>query len=476
MRYAMRLVKSADLREDFSDFFDGVTEASIDKDNRTVKGVCVFGRRESANKRIYQDRAIESICRLADGTKCYLNHPTKTELREREGVRDLRDWAGVYVNPRKQGDKVFADLVVREQYFPLVQDIAVMKPANVGNSINARVKTASDEKGMENVADVESLKSIDLVASAATTTSLFEAALEQNSKEEKDGLVQYFAEWLLLQQGFQVTESLLKDKIANDKIQREISDLSWTAQDMITGILQDTEKGLTWEQKKSKIMAVFDELAEEVKKRVPKAGTDAGTGVGSSPQSEASKEAEKGGDEGAMEITVEMLRKDHSEIVEALLAEQKESASREKAAFEAKIQERDGKVMELTESVRQKDEEIKGLKTRLDEKEVAERLAEKEMMILEATKGLPKEVMTEIFLEDLRAVQEKKGDGDAVITIKEQIEQRVEDRKKILSLSKGKIKGSGDQFVEDLGRTKKAFSGTQEVSEAVEDFISMVKS
>src|SRR3990167_518968 len=179
---ALHLIKPKDITEELSGIFSEVNESSIDPDNFTIKKVCLFGTRESANNRVYSDKAIESISRLSDGVKCYINHPTKTELKEREGVRDLRDWIGVYRYPKKEGAKVFGDLVCRESYFDLVRDIATLQPLKIGNSINARVKVMSDQKGMESVVDVDALRSVDLVSNAATTTSLFESAIEENLK------------------------------------------------------------------------------------------------------------------------------------------------------------------------------------------------------------------------------------------------------------------------------------------------------
>src|SRR4030067_3041308 len=178
-KLVMHLVKSQQLKEEFSHDMT-FKEANIDSENKMINGVCLFGRRESANGRTYLDKAIESIANFSNGTRCFINHISKSEMVDRSGVRDLRDWVGVFEGSNKKGDAVFANLKVREAYWDLVKDIALLKPKGIGHSIDARVKVYKDNNGKENVADVESLRSVDLVSSAATTNNLFEATLKDN--------------------------------------------------------------------------------------------------------------------------------------------------------------------------------------------------------------------------------------------------------------------------------------------------------
>ena len=268
---SIHVIKSKDLKEDLDDTFEGITEASIDPDNFIINGVCLFGRRESANNRIYSDKAINSLVKHAEGAKCFKNHITKEELKNRSGVRNLSDFIGIFKAPYRKGDAVYANLKVRESYWDLVRDIAVMQPNGIGHSIDARVKVFSDDTGRENIMDIESLRSTDLVASAATTNTIWEnleEKIEENKVEDW-----YYPE--LLQRKvvdeFKIVlfeEGIIQDKLDNDEIKRAIQDVTWTANALIEKTLYDEESPV--KDKKSKVMAIFDDLDKEVKKKMTK--------------------------------------------------------------------------------------------------------------------------------------------------------------------------------------------------------------
>ncbi len=105
---------------------------------------------------------MEDLTELSEGVKIFVNHP------KNEDVRDLREWLGVANNVSRHGDKIMADITCREEYFPLLRDVAKLQPANVGMSINARVAVRSDNTGNEVVESVKLLRSVDAVSSAAT--------------------------------------------------------------------------------------------------------------------------------------------------------------------------------------------------------------------------------------------------------------------------------------------------------------------
>ena len=445
------LVKTKDLKEASESPFANINEASIDSDNMTIKGACLFGARESANKRIYTDKAIESINRLSDGVKCYINHPTKTELKERDGVRDLRDWVGVYRNPRREGVKVFGDLVCREQYFDLARDIALLQPANVGNSINARVKAYQGDNGMESIADVEMLRSVDLVSNAATTTSLFEAAIEENlepelliSSEIIDSMVNSKFRLAMVEEG------LIQDKIGNDKIKREIDELSWTANDLINKTLYDDDLSIA--DKKKKVAGVFEDLDAEVKKRLKTIN-------------ESIMEEEN------MELTIDVLKKDHSDLISTLFEEFKKGEEVE--TIKTDLTNSQEKVTALEDQIKTKDEELEKattelndlksahdeLKKKLDELEAGEKATAKKVKVtemLDASK-LGKEFRTEIFVESLMEAEDE-----------ERIQKLIDDRK-LVSAGK-KITGAGDEFTE-----KDAEESKKDAEESKKDFLSKMK-
>ena len=202
-KYKAHLVRKKDIVDSWDESpFKDINENQIDEEARTVKGVCLFGTRYSKNGYTYQDQAIKRLKELAEGCKFFINHESKSEAKDRDGVRDIRDWAGVFSNSKQSGDQVFADLNVRESYWALVKDVATMKPEGVGNSINSRVKVYQDEKGNEHVVDIDILRSTDLVASAATTRNLFESGLDLI--EDRD---------IVDDEGNEVNEGLLADKL-----------------------------------------------------------------------------------------------------------------------------------------------------------------------------------------------------------------------------------------------------------------------
>jgi len=176
------------INENFENAFTEVSESNIDEKKFIVKNICIFGRRESRNGYVYQDQAIAKIAGFTEGSKAFLNHPTKQEQKDRQGVRDIKDFIGVYRNVKyqKQEAKIFADLHCRESSFPLVRDIAKLTPSAVGNSINARVKIFTGEDGREAVVDIDRLNSCDLVSSTACTDNIFESKSEETKTDEEE--------------------------------------------------------------------------------------------------------------------------------------------------------------------------------------------------------------------------------------------------------------------------------------------------
>jgi 3-phenylpropionate/cinnamic acid dioxygenase small subunit len=411
----MHLIKERDLKENF--LVDQVfKESSIDESNYTIKNVCLFGRRESANGRTYQDKAIDSISNLSNGCKVFLNHISKSEMNDRSGVRNVLDWAGVLENSGRRGEAVFANLKVRKQYWELFKDIAIMKPVGIGHSIDARVKVYQDNDGKENVADVESLRSVDLVSSAATTNNLFEASIKDN--KVSDPIFELFTEGYTkyrVEEKFNAaSEGMIQDKIDNDKIKWEIQDLSCTCNELVRNVLYNEEMSI--EDKKSKIMAIFDDLDVEIKKRMTK--------IKESMEGEKLMELKLSDVLGNKEImegladhfskqekykTLEADLETSKTLIDTLT---KESAEKDKVIDDNK------KAIVALESKNQE------LAKDLDAVKAAEAIAVKKQMITDmiAESKLPKEVVTDIFFEDLMTLSDK-----------EQIAKRLEDRKSLVS-------------------------------------------
>lgn len=161
---------------------DSFTEASISAN--TIRNVAIMGSPVSKNGYTYTEQAMKSLSRLVNGAKFFVNHPSHQEEKDRDGVRSMHDFAGVFSDGRIQGNKVLANLRVRDQFKPLLLDIIQLNPHGVGMSINSRVKVYKDDEGQESVLDIVSLKSVDLVSSAATTTSLFESHNDKKTEQE----------------------------------------------------------------------------------------------------------------------------------------------------------------------------------------------------------------------------------------------------------------------------------------------------
>ena len=450
------------ITEKFTGALLNVKESGIDPDNLLFKGVCLFGRRESENNRVYSDKAIDSIAKLADGTKCFINHITKTEFKERGGVRDLRDWVGVFESPYRKGEAVHANLRVREQYFDLMKDIAAMQPKGVGHSIDATVQILVNDEGKESVADVTKLRSVDIVSSAATVDNLWESIgnkIEENLSSRLlvvPNAIRNNVELLFLKEG------ISRGQIdGEEKIKEAISEVSEVADKKIRDLTYDDK--LTMEERKEKIIAVYEKLGEKVKEKVKTLKED--------------MEGKK------MDLTVEILKTKYRDLVETLREEFKTEEKTEK--MKSDLDKANGLIKTLGEekktlesTVADKEKEIEELKTKLqetktklDEKELAEKIAKKKEKInqLIAESKLPKEAISDVFLANLMSLEEYK-EGDTVVTVEEQAKTMLKDRLELLNKNLGKVKGVGDEFKGEEQEQK------QEVTESdVDEFVKKIK-
>lgn len=437
----IHLIKPKDLIESFEDCFSEVEESGIDKANNIIRNVCLFGTSKSSNGRIYSDKAITSLASFAEGAKCFLDHPSSSELKERDGVRSVRDFAGTFQGAYKKGDKVYANLRVREAFFPLFRDIATMNPKGVGMSINSRVKVFQGEDGVENVADIDLLRSVDCVASAATTQNLWESTPEVDIEENELNELCESTEQKV-EEKFNVLmaeEGVLQSQLDNRKIRNEIDSVSYLAQDLINRILMDDK--LSVQDKKSKVMAVFEDLDVEVKKRLANI-----------------KEAKEN-----EEMDLTKLKTEHPDLVQAVLDEFKQAE--EYMKLQSKLDEATqtindlkSKLEETEKAITDKGQELEDLKSEnttlkaeLDKREVSEKLAAKKAMITEALNEakLPKEAVTDIFMETLMRLEEKTV-GDETVTVEEQVKVYIEDRKALVNKNSGRIRNSGDEFVDTI--------------------------
>jgi len=426
-----------------SSIFSEIVEQNINEDEHTVSGACIFGTRFSANGYVYQDAAVDKLTQLANGTKFFIDHPSKDEQKQRDGVRPMTSWAGVFSNSRRQGDKVYADLKVRESWWPLVRDVAVMRPPGIGNSINSRVKVFKNEKGEESILDIDLLKSVDLVSSAATTQDLFQHMPDLSNKEEEMEIKEFFKQFNIEteQEDLEaimkskidkvIKEGLLKDKLKERDINKAISQLNWDVSDVVDQILRSDKAAA---DKKKEISSVMDDWESEITKILNgniKKKTDGKTDQSDSKEREMKIE----------ELTLDLIKNEKPDLIEQILAELGE-AERVKT-LEAENETMSNKIKEMEESIKSKDEEITALKTenedlkkKVDEYEQKDKKVAKEALIQEKLKEvkLPDEAMSDVFMADLMLKDE------------EGIEAAIKDRKELWSKGSGKVKNVGESF------------------------------
>lgn len=195
-----------DITESIENIFEGSKLS-----NNTVSGVVLFGTSKNANNRVYTDNAVDNLVTLAEGNKAFVDHPTERELKNRQGVRSVRDFMGTFKNARRDNDKIRADLTVRESYKGLISDIIKMAPKDVGFSINAQVRVKENEE-QEVIEEVVRLRSCDLVSQAATVSGIFESyqdvglTEEEKEKELKEAKESFEAE-IEGRKGFDIDEA-----------------------------------------------------------------------------------------------------------------------------------------------------------------------------------------------------------------------------------------------------------------------------
>ena len=165
-----------------------LSEAHKDRKNLKINGICVIAR-ESSNGRIYSDPALDDIVHLIlENGRCFIDHRDPED--EKKGrARPVKELLGKFENPRREGQKVFADLNVLPHQEQMFFGIAEMMPDVVGMSIDgeASISPMDAENEMDLVERVTRLISTDLVSTPATTKSLFESDPSggDNDKEEK---------------------------------------------------------------------------------------------------------------------------------------------------------------------------------------------------------------------------------------------------------------------------------------------------
>ena len=447
--FKAHLVKKREVREEANFFEDINLEEAIDNKAKTIKGLCIMGNPESKNGYTYLEKAVDTLSKMVDGALFYINHPSKSEAEDRDGVRDVQHWAGCFTNGRKENGKVRADLVVRESFWPLVVDVATMQPKGVGNSINSLVRVFKDKDGKESIVDIDTLHSVDLVSAAATTETLFESVSDDVYDEEMGDMIAMDLQ----------LEGLLADKIKERKITRKVNDLQWEAFDVVVDILKNKQVNL--QDKKAQISSVLDGLEEGINNII-------NGGDGDLEESTKDKIKEKENDDmDFTKLTLEEIKKERPDLVEKIEGEKKSSETIKET--QAELDKAKSDLEDVKAKAEAQEKEVEDLKKEKDETskeldtyKVKEAKSAKEAFIAKTIKDeeLADEAVTKYFKEDLMTKDE------------EDIVKSVKDRKSLWDKDSGEVKDNGEEFV-----AKKEEGDKEKVSkeDATKSFIDGLK-
>ena len=159
-------------------------EAHVEGD--VIHNVALLGS-VSLNNRIYTEQAMKDAARLYNGAPVFIDHPTESEMQEREGVRSVMDLAGQVLNARLVGEQVRGDIQImnREPTKGLFLAIAEQMPGIAGMSHRARGTIEIGEDGTETVTSIDRVFAVELVAEPATVAGLFESIQNGGRKMPK---------------------------------------------------------------------------------------------------------------------------------------------------------------------------------------------------------------------------------------------------------------------------------------------------
>ena len=216
----------------------------------------------SANGFYYSDRVLSGLVPLIEGAKAYIDHETKSEIKDRgsRSVKDLMGWySDVYQGPEGEVRGMLNFAPGSERIVEMLR----VNPSLVGLSINAKGRASRGEVGGRKVMIAEAfdkLYSTDIVTEAAAggevtrmvasvTTEMEEEISEvKESMAEEDKLM---ADWLIAEQAFEVSKrdeelSTIKwlaaeadhNKERKDAITEAVKELPEAHRDYMTSILE----------------------------------------------------------------------------------------------------------------------------------------------------------------------------------------------------------------------------------------------
>jgi len=157
--------------------FTGIGDAKIDREAGIIKGAKLLGLHSidlnGHSNRTYLPEAIRQAAKLYENKRVNIDHPDRANL---QADRKLSDRFGKIVRTEARDDGVYGDIQYLKSHpmANMVAEAAESMPDALGCSHNARILSRF-VSGKEIVSGFELVRSIDLVANAATTKSLFES-------------------------------------------------------------------------------------------------------------------------------------------------------------------------------------------------------------------------------------------------------------------------------------------------------------
>ena len=155
---------------------------TVDTENHVVRNVKLIGF-ESKNGRLYPPRVLEAAKEKYEGTKVNIDHPSTGDPNTPRGYGDR---FGAIKNVQYvEGEGLFGDFHYNPRH-PIANQFiydAQHNPSALGFSHNATLRVANKKQdGKTVIEEILNVRSMDLVADPATTTSLFES-METNTME-----------------------------------------------------------------------------------------------------------------------------------------------------------------------------------------------------------------------------------------------------------------------------------------------------
>lgn len=155
----------------------GVAADRVDRENGIIRDVAILGR-DSQNRRIYEDPALEKAVVLYEGAPVRPDHKPGCN-------RSMTEDVGFLTNLRLSDQKVRGDFRVIKSH-PLANyifDRAEQFPNTFGFSHEAEGLVEDGDDDVDHVVDLLSVESVDLVSAPATNRSLFEEKLPMKTRK-----------------------------------------------------------------------------------------------------------------------------------------------------------------------------------------------------------------------------------------------------------------------------------------------------